>query len=382
MNLFSKTCPWVVVSLMSATSLVGLNNQNCPPYKDSRPKEAKGEPMSVCDNAPSCKPASCCTPAPTPCCDTGCWDMYASGSFIYWDPYQENMELGVVSDTTDPLYTLRGHVVNLDSQYKPGFKVAVGMNFPTSNWESGFEYTWFRSNQHKRVSLEVDGPEVLFPMWLLPDASSPTYFSGRENWRLHMDLLDWEVAKRCCCSGLTLRPSFGIRAAWIRQNIEADYFNESTHFLNQQDVSITQRSHSWGVGLRGGLSANWMFTDHFRVYGQGDGDVLFTQYTNQRAHQQATTAAGLPATGSFFTVRQNNANYLRGHIELEMGLGWGTYFCNQCTHLDFSAGYGFQIFFDQNMFRNFQDDQSLAKSSAPNGNLYIHGLTATVRLDF
>jgi len=292
------------------------------------------------------------------------------------------MELGIVTDTTDSLYSVHGHEVNLNTHYKPGFKVGLGMNFPNDNWDTALDYTWFRSNQKKSVSLVVDGPEVLLPAWLIPDVTSPSYFEGREEWRLHMDLLDWAIGKKCCCSSVSFYPFLGARAAWIRQNIEADYLDESTHNLFQSNISVTQRSHSWGVGLRSGLNANWMVGNHFRFYGEGSGDILYTQYTNQRLHQEGSTAAGVLSTGSLFTVRQKNANYLRSHLDLELGFGWGTGFCDSCWHVDFTAGYGFQVFFDQNMFRNYVDNRNFAKSIAPNGNLYIHGLTTTLQLDF
>ena len=51
-------------------------------------------------------------------------------------------------------------------------------------------------------------------------------------------------------------------------------------------------------------------------------------------------------------------------------------------HIDFSAGYGFQVFFNQNMFRHFNDDQMSANSRSPYGNLYIQGLTIAFKLDF
>jgi hypothetical protein len=73
---------------------------------------------------------------------------------------------------------------------------------------------------------------------------------------------------------------------------------------------------------------------------------------------------------------------VRTHLDLELGLGWGTYFDDNNWHVDLSASYGFQVFFDQNMFRHFEDDVMIGLSSVANGNLYVQGLTATARFDF
>ncbi len=75
-------------------------------------------------------------------------------------------------------------------------------------------------------------------------------------------------------------------------------------------------------------------------------------------------------------------DFLRAHADFELGLGWGTYFDNNNWHIDFSATYGFQIFWDQNMFRNFESSVAPAKSFAPNGNLYVHGVTLNADFDF
>jgi hypothetical protein len=77
-------------------------------------------------------------------------------------------------------------------------------------------------------------------------------------------------------------------------------------------------------------------------------------------------------------------NTLRTHLDLEFGIAWGSYFDNNNWHVDLSAGYGFQVFFNQNMFRWFASTYygSVAQSVSPNGNLYMHGLTASARFDF
>jgi hypothetical protein len=94
--------------------------------------------------------------------------------------------------------------------------------------------------------------------------------------------------------------------------------------------------------------------------------------------------AGVLQPNSITIVRQKDIDYLRTHLELELGFGWGSYFDNNNWHIDLSAGYALQVFFDQNMFRHFEtgNHRTTAYSSLPHGNLYVQGLTATARLDF
>jgi hypothetical protein len=312
------------------------------------------------------------------------WDVYTSASFIYWNPYQENMELGIVSDTSEAdIYTLNGQFIDLDFQYKPGFQIGLGTSLDHGNWDLFLQYTWFRSTQRENVSLDISGNEVLYPKWEIPDTTSPTYFAGNEHWRLQMDLLDFELGKDICITPvLSFHTFIGARAAWIRQRLKTEYLNETTGLLLNNNIFITQRTHSWGLGPRFGLKSLWTLGQGIRLFGNASGDLLFTQYTKTNIDQEATTTTGSFATSSRYHVTQKDRNYLRAHFALDLGFGWGTYLNEHRQHIDLSASYGFQIFFDQNMFRFFLDDQYLASSLSPNGNLTIHGLTTTLRFDF
>ncbi|MDE3046910.1 MAG: hypothetical protein KGI83_01020, partial [Verrucomicrobiota bacterium] len=84
-------------------------------------------------------------------------------------------------------------------------------------------------------------------------------------------------------------------------------------------------------------------------------------------------------------TNQTKLGTLRSHMDLELGFGWGMYLdCNN-WYIDLAAGYGFQVFYDQNMFRRYVESgtgAASANSLVPGGNLYVHGLTATATLDF
>jgi len=309
-------------------------------------------------------------------------DVFIDANFIYWNPLQENMELGIVSDTSDPLFSIDGKVVRQNFNYSPGFQVGVGLNLDRDNWDLFMQYTWVRNTDSVVTSLDTSGTDVLFPLWTKPDPTGPTFFYGKEKWRLSMDLADFELGRSYYAgTALTFRPFFGIRGAFIRQSVEVDYLNETTGFLVHENMFVDQQSHSWGLGPRAGLSMNWLLGRGARMYGNGSADILFTQYTKLKWQQYATTSAGVIAPGSSFQVEEKNLCYLRTHLALELGFGWGDYFGKGDWHFDLSAGYGFQVFFGQNMFRGFSDDQAL-NTKAPNGDLFIHGLTVATRFDF
>jgi hypothetical protein len=308
--------------------------------------------------------------------------VFVTGSFIYWNPSQENMELGIVSDAGGQFVAIDGNVVNQDFDYGPGFQVGIGANLNRDNWDVFFQYTWFRNEDTTSTSLDPNGTTVLFPLRGQPDTQNITFFSGNEEWRLSMDLFDLELARSYYVGTvLTFRPFFGARSALIRQDLDVDYRNEATGIIQPENLFIDQESRSWAVGPRAGLNSSWMIGKGLRFFGNGSADILFTKYSHLSWHQNGTTAAGVTIPKGLSIVEQHGANYLRCHLDLELGFGWGMYFANNRSHVDLSAGYSFQVFFAQNMFREFTDDITY-HSLTPNGDLYIHGARGTVRFDF
>ena len=307
--------------------------------------------------------------------------VYFTGSFTYWQASQDNMELGFVSDSSDPDYAMKGSFVNMDFDYKPGFQVGAGVSFLPDNWDLYAEYTWFRGTNHKKKDLQVGNfLETLFPTWQAASFTAPQYYEGSESWTLHMDLADLRLGRdffvgKC----LTFHPFIGLRAPFIRQQVAVTYSELTT--APSVDTYLDQMSHSWGVGPSLGTSLDWLLGKGFKLYGKGDVDVVYTEYTTL-SFKQKSVESGEIIDYTGLSYLQKNLNTVRSHIDLALGFEWGTYIAKKGAHISLAADYGFQVFFNQNMFRTFIDSLTLAKSTSSNGNLYIQGLTATLRADF
>jgi hypothetical protein len=309
----------------------------------------------------------------------GCWDIYAEASFIYWQPLQENMEYAISSGGTSTdldgttAVPVSNNVVALSPNYKPGFQVGLGMNFDWDNWDSYLQYTWF----HNSTSSSTNGPTGggVFPIYGLPFGTSMGSFfgTGTSNWNLKMDVADWQLARSYYVgTKLTFRPYFGARAAWIRQKYTQTFVRPISVVAT---VNISNKSTSWGIGPEAGLTANYLFGYGLRMFGDFEADLLYTRYRTS-VHQTNTVGT------QDIKVKQSGIGTVRPHTMLDLGFGWGSYFDNNNWHVDLLASYGFQVFWNQNMFRHFNDDVMAGNSFLPNGNLYVHGLTVTARLDF
>ncbi|MEN9654338.1 MAG: hypothetical protein RL235_450 [Chlamydiota bacterium] len=379
MNLLNKTTPWVVASLLVATSAFGQSK--CPPAQKSfeQGNELSANQMMAAYNAPARIDVR------------GAWDFYASASFIYWQPSQDNMMIAVTNSSqavpaAGTISPIDGNVINQNFKFKPGFKVGLGMNFDHDNWDVFTEYTWFHAGSMSNSSnAKVNGS--LFASRAHPNTNSTNIFtSASGSWKVNMDFLDMELARASYVgTSLTFRPFFGARAAWIRQRAVSTYTNASitTGTAVRGTLQVTENVRSWGIGPRAGLYTNWLLGQGFRFYGNGFLDLLYTHYGKANHFSNWTVLNASTSTGAHIRGGgDSNTNGIRTHIDLEFGFGWGTYFDNSNWHVDLLLGYGFQVFFDQNQFRHFESVTAPGVHTEPNGNMYIQGLTTTLRFDF
>lgn len=389
MNLLTKTTPWVA-SLMILTASTFADDKSCrTPQRKSfehAQKAAKAQ-MLPGYNAPARIDVR------------GSWDVFATASFIYWQLSQDNMEVAFADSLSNIAYItdnqVKGNLVSMDFDYKPGFKVGLGVNFDHDDWDAFAEYTRIHtsnSNSTNGTALPGGGVGPVFPTaghpYVVP---TNAYNTANENWHSNLDFVDLDLGRVYYVgSQLTFRPFFGARGAFITQNthyhyVNTDFTNDTGTFVEIPGVmDIYKRVHSWAIGPRAGVNTNWVVGQGIRFFGNANADVLYTKYKIQdKTTFVATSTVGTVTAGSnqFIISREHSIN-LRTHLDLELGLGWGSYFDNNNWHIDLSAAYGFQVFFDQNMFANFLDTNMPGHMIAPNGNLYAQGLTATVRFDF
>jgi hypothetical protein len=318
------------------------------------------------------------------------WDVYADVAFVYWQPIQENMEVGVINHTgavsiagigdTTPFVAFpqgfRGRRVEMGFDYKPGFEVTLGTYFNRDNWDVMGRYTWFHNTQSKSTS--VVGTDQLFatyghPLFLGQNA----YQSVSASWKLDMDIADLTVGRWYYVGkNLTVRPSVGARGAFIHQRNTVTYVGNGSVTGSTADTATNHlTTKSWAVGPEIALDLNWNFCRGFRFYGCTEADLIYTRYPTSRAKYSHTAT-------STFKVVSDPVNAVRTHLDLELGFGWGMHlFCHK-YYLDLAAGYEFQAFFDQNMFQYYSDDIMIVANESPRGNLYLQGLTARLKFDF
>lgn len=291
------------------------------------------------------------------------WDMDIHGSFLYWHVSEESLALAntnIVNQSEVFAFP--------DFKYERGFKAGMGWATNYDGWVSWVDYTWMHHTTRTSSSppaLSTGAPGTWQLTNWMASGSGPVTAGNAfsSTWKMHLDMVDAALSRPFYQGRrLTLSPYGGLRALWIRQRLDLSLTNQ--HVVNS--------SQSWSVGPLIGSTGNWLFGGGVRVEGKAAASMLYTQYS--LAHKEANP----PTLATVAYGRIKNYHCLRPTAELGLGLGWGTYLDCQQFYLDFSARYDFLFFWTQNMMQFFVSNGTPFLM----GDLMLHGLTLTGRIDF
>ena len=277
------------------------------------------------------------------------WDLFFTGSFIYWMVDEDGFQLAI-DLASSPLQ----EQLFQSNAYSPGFKVGIGMNFNRDHWVGSIEYTWLRN----RSSYSNSSTDLEHSNLIIEGISGPIASVRRVN----LDLIDATLSRPFYEGrALTLFPYSGLRGAWLRQNfrLATSPSSDNTH----------SNINSWFIGPNTGLAMHWLLGYGIRLESDAGISLLFEQYeSNLRL-------------GSYI-YKADEQNRLAPVMNLNLGIGWGTYLDRQKMHLDFLATYDFMNWWGQNLIRALADSSSSNAFGPQPSDLQISGLTLTGRFDF
>jgi hypothetical protein len=314
----------------------------------------------------------------------GSWDYYISGSYIYWQPREDGLELAretVRPDPEDPEVE-NSTLVHMDFDYHSGFKVGTGGNFERDDWSLDFEYIRLYTTDHRSKILSSDpeslGSHFLIPFW--ENKANPVFFHAKAKWKLHFNILDGVLARSYYVgTNLSFKPFVGLRGGWIDQRYNVDYkFYQSPDYLNYYTRG---KSQSWLLGARMGVDTNWHLGEGFRLFGNTAGCLFYQRFKTNLNFESETVEGIPPEIITITSTIKEKEGYFNPNFEIALGLAWGSYFDSDKWHVDLAASYEFHIFWYQNMMRKMVDYQNYQEDPTP-GDLVLHGLTISLKLDF
>ncbi len=307
----------------------------------------------------------------------GKWDAYVTAAWICWTAQQDGLDTGysVELGTEGAQIEHESDIFYHHPRYESGFKVGLGFNTASfDDWSVYAEYT--RYHAAHGTTHGVDGNEQI--------TNSPYNGVMRLNngitngrnvhsrWSLEVDILDASIQRPYYLgTRLTINPFFGLRAAWVEQhfNMFYDQFQNSNNRLFTADFNFQNHTKNWQLGPRLGMEGSWLLGCGFKVIGNGSVSLLYTRYTEVKREQHLL--------GLIEWEQKYHKNYhvLSPMLELDAGLGWGTYFSRERFHFDFAATYDFISWWNQRPADPVNDSKAM-------GTLYLHGVTLKGRFDF
>ena len=268
------------------------------------------------------------------------------------------------------------------------------MDFGCDAWEVSGEYTYFRGKDTTSYSINPEGDSIqdFYTNWIPKKDNIISLFEDQVTsvsaiWESDLDILDIQLSReyyvgRC----LTFKTYAGVRAAWIRQYYDFDPVVIATNTAFVDASFLTKHTTKfWGVGPLIAVDIDWKVWCGFRLFLDTFASILYTDYTTITAN----TTGNLNTSTDQLIInysRGDCASFLRPHTEMTIGLGQGDHFwCNK-YYFDLEVGYSANVYWDQNMFIKYLSNSTNIERMYPlenrGGNLYLHGLTLTARLDF
>lgn|GEM_PF-1807437 len=322
------------------------------------------------DHAPKKEELSCAYSAPARVNCKGTWDLFFSGSFIYWRSGQGQMDLATLTKEGTPQET---SAIFQDQKYAPGFKASLGIALPRDDWTAQVQYTHLHTSTLQSITLSEDQTLTANTGWsnfspLTPLSSLTT------DWKLRLNIFDGEL-RRWFYSGkeLLLTPFFGPRFGWLKQRMLFQPQVLASGTISDQRL----RASSWLLGARGGLNASWLLSWGFKTTGK-----LATSLFYQR---QKVTASLRDLNDNAFANLSETTHLLNPNLELGCGLGWSSYFFSDHCHFNLHAAYEFHYYWNQNVIRSSlsrSNTVGTAVASIDPADLSLHGVTVTAKFDF
>ncbi len=312
--------------------------------------------------------------------------LILSGDFIFWETRQDGMGFGLTStsQTLTLPHSLSVTQHELDTQWKPGFRVDIGYIFGQhDSWDTMVEWTHFTPTEKTR--FEKSGVKLI-PTWgggILGESAT----SAEVTRKIRYNIGDIELGRHYFTGkALSVRPHAGLRFAQIKQHYQADYSGAHFNLANKdEETSFEANNNFKGIGLRSGAHGTWHFYKNVGLLAKVSGSLLVGSFDIEQTwngfQDQTTPPTPIPTVSNY----SENLKRVRANFETQLGLTLTHSFKNgNWVRLFF--GYDSVHWFDQNMLVNnaFTGDttQTLQAPVRRAGNLGTHGGTAKIEVKF
>ena len=356
------------------TSLFILSTTTLLAGSQAKPQQTEetSEPKDV-----TTQPKEMITPSVAPRAKHGA-EITASADFIWWKTHIDGMEYGVTgindagSNVPNFTNTSKGHIHQPDFDFKQGFKLGLGLDFAHDGWDLFGEYTWLAGGDQKNSFSAKPGLGAASTLSVVDPHGQIAVLStqkGSSKWEQHFNVLDLMLGRNFFISRyLTIRPSVGLKSAWIEEELKLDYSSTTVQFLSNGVISakLLRKQNMWGLGARFGFDGVWHFVKNWGLYGNISVTALWSDFHVKS--KTKTLAVPTPGSAAATTTNLNNRESIQNVmavIETGLGVTYMTWFHHDKYQFQVQAGWEEQVWVNFNHF----------VETAVNGDLSLQGLT-------
>jgi hypothetical protein len=320
-------------------------------YDEERPNQRCSPPAKKSQNESSSDSLSA----------MGSRGLDLSGELLYWKPFEGGTEYASDYDGL----TMGNHSYFIDFAYHVGYRIGLAYHLPYEGWKIASCFT----SLHSTASNHLTGS--FFPNGLyqaIPGVSTVTDAAARFD--LHYDVFDLQFGKEQSFGRSFLwTPFFGLKGALIHQDFHFDYSGGLTIPSGSIYSAITKNNFN-GIGLQGGIHAEWVLGAGFRILSGLSGSLLWGKFDLIQHHLEAADEVHLD---SDFYRYSPNAN-------LMVALSYGGH-VSQKTYFGASLGFESQYWWRQNQTPVFTSATQPIYFRASE-DFTVQGLDASVYLNY
>jgi len=314
--------------------------------------------------------------------------IFLTLDFLYWHAHEKDLVWGIKEEKS----------LHLHEEWSPGIRIGIGKNLALDGWDLWLN--WLYIHNIAKASSQLKEQEALFNPWAYSSWFSESLWqSGKADWQLNFDVMDFELGRRFWLgSSLLLRPFGGFRGTWMhtRYRISTNSYFPGFAKANPQYTSFFEeninfiRNNYWGVGLHAGIQPNWAIWKTLFVFLNCSGSLVWGRFFGSNvakaSFQGALLNSDRPVPNELFLKNheKEGLHRMQAMLDLALGLHWEEYWWENrfSSSLEISWEYCYWPNFGLRHQTARSDHRFYLNQTKLVTDLILNGLVVRARVDF
>lgn len=310
---------------------------------------------------------------------------HAEIGFIYEQPRVGGTLFAIKKSATGSGQTKSTRqTVKQDPKWAWGLNIGVGYK-GFEYWDCEINYTYFKNSASTSAGAGFGGTVApTKTQFDLVSSATPLtdVTSAKSDLNVELSSFDATVGniyftQKFFSTGIKA----GLRSQWLSLKQNSSYTGGSV--LGNNSAYVNDKSRYWGIGPVLTLANEWFVGRGFSFFINNSLSALYSKF---KVTQNQTYSADETAGYSI----SDYVNSVLPELDVNLGIGYGSYFANRKQYLSLKLGWDFHYFFGAN--QSLQNSDSYITSGSTvysgtkvfnqNADFSMQGLMLTVRWDF